>query len=139
MAKATRAQMRQEALRLLRQLEMGEEICRDWEQRGLPWLSHGADGAARPFGEEETEVIRRVEEEYDGEILVCHVIRCRVFGIPMLTMLTVPQETEAWEDHLIPLGEGRFLTCAYVDSEMESGIGSVVIATAGGPGVVRAG
>ena len=139
MSKATREEMKLEALRLMKLLNMGDEVLDRFEQTNVPYLSYSAKGSARAFYEDEMEVIADAEERYDQEIMIYHVIRNKAFGEDMLTMLYVSQEKDEWSGNFTQLNDGSFLTYAYVESPMEDGVGSVVIAPAEGPGIVRIG
>ena len=139
MSKATRDEMKLEALRCMKLLNMGEEVLKWFEKDSIPYLSYSAKGEARAFSDNEMEVIADAEERYDGEIMIYHVIRNKVFGEDMLTMLYVSQEKDEWSGNFTKLEDGSFLTYAYVDSVIEDGVGSVIIAPAEGPGVVRVG
>ncbi len=139
MAKATRDEMKLEALRCMKLLNMGGEVLEQFEKDRIPYLSYSAKGRARAFCGDEMEMIVDAEDRYDREIMIYHVIHNKVFGEDMFTMLYVSQEKDEWKGNFTKLENGSFLTYAYMESTMEDGVGSVVIAPAEGPGVVRVG
>ena len=136
MAKATRDEMKLEALRYMKQLHLSDEMLREFAVHGTVYLSGSPDDVCEVFNES---VIEKIQEEYEQDVMVYHVIRSQVFGEEMLTMLTVSQEKDEWDGYFTDLGNGSFLTYAHVQSDMEDGISSVVIAPAEGGGILRIG
>ena len=134
--RATKEEMRQEAERYMKQLQMSEEIIQAFTEKAILYVSYNDNGDAVEFSEDELDMVKRVEEEY--EVMVYHVLRNIIFGIEMTTMLTVSSAKEDWKyGYLSQLDSGEFLTYAYVESYLESGIGSVVLAVTEGDGIKR--
>ena len=133
--KATKEEMRQEAERYMKQLQMSEEIIQAFTEKAILYVSYNDNGDAVEFSEDELDMVKRVEEEY--EVMVYHVLRNIIFGIEMTTMLTVSNAKEDWTGYLTQLDNGEFLTYAYVKSELERGLGSIVLAAAAGDGIKR--
>ena len=136
MAKATRDEMKLEALRYMKQLHLSDEMLREFAVHGTVYAYNGLSTEYEVF---DKSVIEKIQEEYEQDVMVYHVIRSQVFGEEMLTMLTVSQEKEEWDGYFTDLGNGGFLTYAHVQSDMEDGISSVVIAPAEGGGILRIG
>ena len=135
----TREEMKKEALRRMKWMEIYEEVINAFEEDDIVTVSYkagepqhnvlfleGADGFMR-------ELVRNVEEEYG--VLVYHIIwNDTCFG-EIWTLLFVSPTSSDWEYENYLLKD-HWITYAYVDSEIESGVSEVKICPFEG-GVLR--
>jgi len=128
---ATANEMKQEAVRRMRLLKLGEDVVRDFEQDNQVSLSQEFTGEIMLFFPDSglEELIAGFQREY--ECLVYHVILNEIPGMgEICSLLFVSPTSSAWE------GEREWLSAnglvyAYVSSDMETGICEIGVMPSG--------
>lgn len=135
---ATKEEMVQEALVRMKLLKLNEDIVNAFETRGQVFTSQSMAGQTflQPPDEEAADRIKTFEEEYGCLVYHAHWCRLQMLG-EMWSLLFVSPTASDWK------GEKQYLTdCglayAYVDSDMESGIGEIQVESRDG-GIDRIG
>ncbi len=131
-AEATENEMKQEAVRRLRLLKLSETVVRSFESDGLVSLSQEVMGEiflqSSDSGLEE--LIVKFQREY--QCLVYHAILNDIPGMgEKWSLLFVSPAASDWEGERKQMSKNR-LVYAYMISDMETGIGGIVVEPAGG-------
>lgn len=128
--------MKQEAVNRLKKLGVMNTVIEDFENGILNVSEQGLiPGALYHLNDSEKEMVRKIEEEYDG--LVYHCIRCNTNFGRLFNMLWVSKYEEEWEYENTNIEES--IVFAYVENLSDSicsEFGSIMVAGING-GLIR--